>query len=106
MLVVNRFHVPEQDADGFREAIETAHRILAGQAGYVGGVVGRNVDDPTLWALQTRWVNVGAYRRALSSYDAKLHAWSVLVNALDEPSAYEVIEPGTEANIWSTRSIG
>lgn len=109
MLVVNRFRVAEpgsRDAADFRAAIETAHRTLADQRGYLGGAVGCNVDDPTLWVLQTRWVNVGAYRRALSSYDAKLHAWPVLINALDEPSAYEVVEPGTDPNIWSARSVG
>ncbi len=69
------------------------------------GTIGRNVDDPTLWVLVTTWANVGAYRRALSSYDVKLHAVPLLSRALDEPSAYEVVEPDTVLNIGSTRSI-
>ena len=80
--------------------------VLAGCAGYVGGEIGRNVDDPELWVLTTRWENVGSYRRALSSYDAKLRAWPVLVTAIEEPSAYESAEPGTTLNIGSPRSIG
>ena len=76
--------------------------MLASGAGYVDGRIGRNLDDPTLWVLTTRWDNVGAYRRALSSYDVKLHAVPLLSRAVDEPSAYEVVEPGTVLNIEST----
>ena len=80
---------------------------LAARPGYLDGTVGRNVDDPTLWVLTTRWEHVGAYRRALSSYDVKMRAVPVLYRALDEPSAYEVVEgPGTDLNVASARSLG
>jgi hypothetical protein len=78
---------------------------LREQAGFVDGSIGRNLDDPTLWALVTRWENVGAYRRALSAYDVKVRAVPLLSSALDEPSAFEVVEPDTVLNIGSTRSI-
>jgi hypothetical protein len=91
VLVVNRFRVDELDAATFAEDVERAHALLAARPGYAGGAVGRNVDDPTLWVLQTRWVDVGSYRRALSSYDVKLGAVPLLSRALDEPSAYEVL---------------
>jgi hypothetical protein len=106
VLVVNRFRVPVADGPSFRSDLETARRSLAACAGYAGGEIGRNVDDPELWVLTTRWENVGSYRRALSSYDVKLHAVAVLGRALDEPSAYEVAEPGTTLNITSARSLG
>jgi quinol monooxygenase YgiN len=106
VLVVSRFRVPEADGEAFRAEISAAHERLAVQRGYVDGQVGRNVDDPTLWVLTTRWENVGAYRRALSAYDVKLHAVPLLGRALDEPSAYEVVKPGTVLNIGSTRSLG
>jgi hypothetical protein len=104
VLVVSRFRVPVEDGETFRPEIESAHGVLAERAGYVDGIVGRNLDDPTLWVLTTRWENVGAYRRALSSYDVKLGAVPLLSRAVDEPSAYEVVEPGTVLNIESTRS--
>ena len=94
MLVVTRFRVPLTEAEGFRAGLEEAHAALAAQRGYVGGAVGRNVDDPELWLLQTSWEGPGAYRRALSSYDVKLRAWTLLGSALEEPSAYELVEPG------------
>lgn len=103
MLVVNRFRVPQESGEAFRVELAAARDVLAACPGYAGGEIGRNVDDPELWVLATRWENVGSYRRALSSYDAKLHAWPVLVGALEEPSAYEDAEPGATLNVGSPR---
>ena len=97
MIVVNRFRVPPAAAEQFRAGIVAAHEALAARPGYLDGTVGRNVDDPELWVLTTRWANVGSYRRALSSYDVKLTAVPLLSRGLDEPSAYEVVEPGGAA---------
>ena len=106
VLVVSRFRVADDDAEGFRADLERAHAALAVRPGYLAGTVGRNADDPTLWVLATTWENVGSYRRALSSYDVKLQAHALLGRAIDEPSAYEVVEPGTVLNTPSPRSIG
>lgn len=106
MLVVNRFRVPVADGETFRADLATARDALAACAGYAGGELGRNVDDPELWVLSTRWENVGSYRRALSSYEVKLRAVAVLSRAIEEPSAYEPAEPGTTLNIESPRSLG
>ena len=99
VLVVSRFRVPAADAGDFRAGIDAAHAALAARPGYVSGTLGRNVDDPELWVLSTRWEHVGAYRRALSAYEVKLHAVPTLSRALDEPSAYEVVEPGSDLNV-------
>ncbi len=106
MIVVNRFRVPEPEGEAFRADLQRAHEALAARPGYRHGTMGRNVDDPELWLLTTTWEHVGAYRRALSSYDVKLHAVATLSRALDEPSAYEVADPGTDLNIQQTRSLG
>ena len=63
------------------------------------------MDDPELWVLTTRWQNVGSYRRALSAYDVKLTAVPLLSRAIDEPSAYEVVEDG-ELNRAVPRELG
>ncbi len=91
MIVVNRFVVQAAEAETFRGDVRAALEVLATRPGYVDGSVGRNVDDPTLWVLTTRWANVGSYRRALSSYDVKMAAVPLLSTALDEPSAYEAV---------------
>lgn len=106
MLVVNRFRVPVADAEAFRSDLAAAHALLAARPGYRDGSVGRNVDDPELWVLQTRWVDVGSYRRALSAYGVKLGAVPLLSRALDEPSAYEVVEDDHVLNEARPRTLG
>ncbi len=91
VIVVNRFRVPSQEAEEFRAGVAAAHAALAARPGFVDGRVGRNVDDPELWLLTTRWENVGSYRRALSAYDVKVTAVPLLSQAIDEPSAYELV---------------
>ena len=103
VLVVNRFRVPDGDAETFRADLDRARATLAGCLGYLDGRIGRNVDEPTLWVLVTTWDGPGAYRRALSSYDVKLHAVPVLGRAVDEPGAYEIVDPETVLNVASTR---
>ena len=106
MIVVNRFRVPEVEQTAFREDLERARQTLAVQRGFVRSNMGRNVDDPELWVLTTEWEGPGAYRRALSAYDVKLTAVPTLSRALDEPSAYEPVEPGSELNRPEARSLG
>ena len=96
--MLTRFSVAPAEEASFRLALEEALAVLSEQRGYVEGAIGRNVDDPTLWVLQTRWDGPGAYRRALSAYDVKVRAWETLGRALDEPTAYEVVEPGEPLN--------
>ena len=104
MLVVNRFRVPGDAAETFRTDLERAHATLATCTGYLEGRIGRNVDDSELWVLVTIWEGPGAYRRALSSYDVKLYAVPVLGQAVDEPGAYEIVDPDTVLNVASPRS--
>jgi heme-degrading monooxygenase HmoA len=89
MIAVARFEVPLASANGFRAELEGVRDVLAEAVGFLGGEVGQNLDEPTLWVLTTRWENVGSYRRALSSTRAKLEAIPVLARAIDEAGAYE-----------------
>jgi len=89
VLVVNRFR---SDGLGLRVDLEAALAVLSAQPGCEDGRVGRNVDDPTLWVMVTRWRDVGSYRRALSSYDVKVGAVPLLSRAIDEPSAFEGLD--------------
>ena len=106
MLVVNRFDVPLAEAQEFRTALERARVALAARPGHLESRIGRNLDEPTLWVLTSTWESTGAYRRALSAYDVKMHAVPVLYRAIDEPSAYEWAEPGRDLNDASARSLG
>lgn len=104
VLVVNRFRVPDESARSFRDDLEGALAVLALQKGYDDGQLGRNVDDPTLWTMVTRWRDVGSYRRALSTYDVKMGAVRLLSRAIDEPSAYESLDE--ELNESLPRELG
>ena len=106
MIVVNRFRVPAPEQDRFRADLHAAAEALAQRPGFTRSRMGRNTDDPELWLLTTEWESVGAYRRALSAYDVKLTAVPVLSRAVDEPSAYELVEPGTDLNVAQFRSTG
>jgi len=91
MLAISRFRY---DAAAAASAEDDLTRCLQGLRicrGFLSGVIGRALDDPGLWALETRWESVGAYRRALSSYEVKMTVEPLLSRALDEPSAFEII---------------
>ena len=99
MLVVTRFRVSEPDAAAFRTAADDLLALLAGLPGFVRGHLGRAADDRELWVVASEWEGVGAYRRALSSYDVKMTAPAVMAYAVTEPSAFEVLdawEPATD----------
>lgn len=89
MHAIARFSIPLGQASEFRAQLATLQSVLAQAPGFIDGVFGQNLDDPTLWHLSTNWENVGSYRRALSSTRAKLVAIPILARAIDEPGAYE-----------------
>ncbi len=100
VLVISRFRYDDDLAEPATSELQTCLVALGRQTGFVGGSIGRAMDDPTLWVLTTSWRDVGSYRRALSSYEIKATVVPLLSNAVDEPSAYEVIvgEGATEPN--------
>jgi hypothetical protein len=95
------------DQAEFREQAAVALRALAGRPGFRGGTLGRAADDARAWLLLTEWESVGAYRRALGSYQVKLST-PVLSQALDQPSAFEALleidAGGTERESASDRA--
>ena len=93
--MVNRFLVADEDA--FVPRARAALTALAACAGYENGRFGRAADDPRHWCLLTEWRSVGAYRRALSTFEVRVSATPLLAESVDEPSAYEVLlhaDPG------------
>ncbi|RFU20663.1 antibiotic biosynthesis monooxygenase [Geodermatophilus marinus] len=88
VFAVTRLRVPEADAGAVAADVAALLAALAGRPGFRDGRVGRAADDPTLWALLTRWEGVGAYRRALSAAEVKVAGAPVWVRALDEPGTF------------------
>jgi quinol monooxygenase YgiN len=90
VLVINRF-VVGPDQESFVSRAHAALATLAARPGYLRGQLSRSVDEPADWCLVTEWESVGAYRRALGSYEVKVEAIPLLAESRDEPSAYEVL---------------
>lgn len=90
--------------------------LLSTKVGFVNAHMARAIDEPELIVLQLGWDTVGSYRRALSSYDVKVQVVPVISQALDEPTAFEVLHfrdaravvdaPGAVAADATTVSLG
>lgn len=92
VMVVTRHRVRPGSASGFRSDARAALSVLATRPGFLRGSVARAVDDAELWTVVTSWRDVGSYRRALTGYEAKMIVVPLLSTALDEPSAFEVLD--------------
>lgn len=89
LLAISRF---QDVAPGFAIEAEGVAAFWRERPGCLGVDVVRNLDDQGLWAIVSRWENVGAYRRSFNGFDAKMILTPVLNRAIDEPSAY--LPPG------------
>jgi heme oxygenase (mycobilin-producing) len=109
VLVVMRFEADPLLEEAFLEEVGQVLAILADRVGFRSGQVVRAFDDPGQWCLVTEWESVGAYRRALGSYEVKAGATPLLSRARPEPSAFEplaVAGPGGPVTVLgSDRSI-
>ena len=88
MIAIARFKTPVAQGAEFKIQLAHALSIFAERDGYLHGDYGQNLDEPELWSLVTHWVNVGSYRRALSSTQIKMEVVPLLALAIDEPGAY------------------
>ncbi|WP_092609870.1 antibiotic biosynthesis monooxygenase family protein [Raineyella antarctica] len=88
MLAIHRFRVPVDRRQEFRPAVDVALEHFRSRPGVESVDLVRNLDDPQLWALVTRWRDVGSYRRAIGGAAATYALMPVMPYAIDEPSAY------------------
>ena len=89
VISISRFRVDGPAAPDFHARADRAVDFFAGCDGCLSADLFRNLDDPGLWTIVTRWVNVGSYRRAFNGYNAKMVLVPLLSEAIDEPSAYD-----------------
>ncbi|MFZ1411504.1 MAG: antibiotic biosynthesis monooxygenase family protein [Micropruina sp.] len=92
MLAISRFQVVPERTDDFVARAQVAVDFMSARDGCQGVDFLRNLDDPDLWTITSRWVNVGSYRRAFNGFEAKMILVSLLSEAIDEPSAYDLPE--------------
>lgn len=105
MLVVLRFQVENCGIDQFLERARAAVEVLGARPGFIRAQVGRALDEEHLAVLELEFDEVGSYRRALSSYEVKMNAVAFLSEALDEPSAFEVLHERTPSGATDTASL-
>jgi len=86
-MAISRFRVPG-DASAFVAGAQAVVARFATSPGCEGAELVQNLDEPDLWAIVSRWADVGSYRRAFNGTDAKLVLIPLLSLAIDEPSAY------------------
>lgn len=91
MFVVTRHVVPQADLAAWLETAQAAIAPLAAMPGCRSISIGLATDDANLVAIASHWDGVGAYRRALSNFEVKLHSIPFLSTAIDEPSAFEKV---------------
>jgi hypothetical protein len=92
VFAVTRFRATGEDGEALAVAVVPLLAALAARPGFRDGELGRSADDPSLWALVTRWDGVGSYRRALSAAEVKIAGALVWVHAVDEPGAYVAMD--------------
>jgi len=88
MFAVTRLRADGDDGEALMAAVPALLAALSARPGFRDGELGRSADDPSLYALLTRWDGVGFYRRALSAAEVKITGAPVWVFALDEPGVY------------------
>ena len=88
MFAVTRLRATGEDGEALAAAVAPLLAALAARPGFRGGELGRSPDDPSMWALVTRWDGVGSYRRALGAAEVKITGAPVWVHAVDEPGVY------------------
>ena len=92
MLLVCRFTVDPPESDRFVARAHRALDLLGDADGFLGGEVGRAVDDPSYWVLTLRFRSVDAYRRALTPFPVREHVHPLLAEAdTTTPSTYETL---------------
>jgi heme oxygenase (mycobilin-producing) len=94
---------PEAD-EPFVTQARDALRVLAERPGFGGGTLSRSLDDSQDWVLVMVWDSVGAYRRALGSYQVKLTATALLTQVRDLPSSFETLVSVSEDGAQISRS--
>lgn len=104
LIVISRFRVPAEQVAEFAATSRNAIAVLAGCDGFIEALLGQSTDEPDLLTITSRWQHVGAYRRALSTFEVKVSVIPFLSLAIDESSAYEIVHHRTEDSVVDSAS--
>ena len=71
--------------------------VLQSTAGFESLMLLHSPDEPQRYQVHCSWVDVGSYRRGVSSTQAKLVIWPFLTTMIDAPSSFETLLLATPA---------
>ena len=77
------------DADSWNLTARSALTVLQAKPGFISADIFHSADAPARYLVKTDWQDVGSYRRALGSTEAKLEVWPFLADMHDVPTAFE-----------------
>lgn len=73
--------------------------VLQAKPGFVTAEIIHNADSNERYLIKTDWIDVGSYRRALGSMEAKIGVWPFLADMRDEPTAFEKLMQFTPESV-------
>jgi len=92
------------DSVAWKLEAKQAMNILQARSGFVSSSIFHNADSPERYLVKTDWLDVGSYRRALGSMEAKVGVWPFLANMQDEPTAFELLMDFTAESVTEYES--
>jgi hypothetical protein len=87
------------DSATWKLEAQQAMSVLQSRSGFVHGSIFHNADSLERYLIKTDWQDVGSYRRALSSMEAKVGVWPFLANMRDEATAFELLMEFTSESV-------
>ncbi len=91
MLVITKHRVAPEEMRDWLDTAKAAIAPLATRPGCVSVQIGLATDEADLVVIVSAWESVGAYRKALSSFEVKAQSIPFLSTAIDESSAFELV---------------
>ena len=79
------------DVEAWLSEASSAIEILTGRPGFIDASVVRSADEHDQFLVLSQWIDVGSYRRALSSTESKMGVWPFLAHMHDRSSAFETL---------------
>lgn len=92
------------DSVSWKLEAKQAMKVLQDRPGFAAGSIFHNADSPERYLIKTDWQDVGSYRRALGSMEAKIGVWPFLANMRDEPTAFELLMDFTPESLTEYES--
>jgi hypothetical protein len=80
-----------KDSAAWKVSAKDAITVLQARSGFLSSSIFHNADSPERYLVKTDWLDVGSYRRALGSMEAKVGVWPFLADMRDEPTAFEML---------------